>query len=146
MAKVELWDVPVIKWALPRLWGFPVKRGEADRKAMRTASELLKGGELVGMFPEGTRHREAGFGEAHGGVAFVSQLSGAPVVPVGIANTDRIMPEGRRLIRFPRVTMSFGPPIRPENYGDLDRKERVDAMTADIMDRIATELARAKEA
>ena len=69
MAKRELWDSKFIAWLLPRLWGFPVNRGEPDRTAITTATDLLKSGELVGVFPEGGRAEDGSdeLREAQGG-------------------------------------------------------------------------------
>lgn len=110
MAKAQIFDMPILGWAMPRLWSFPVHRGAPDRTAIATATELLESGELVGIFPEGTRVRHEGadgLGEAHGGVAFIAARAHVPVVPVGIAGTDRAWPEGQRLPRLPRVTVRF---------------------------------------
>jgi len=147
MAKAELWDVPVVGWALPRLWAFPVRRGEADRTAIATATERLRAGELVGIFPEGTRQRGAGdeLGEANEGVAFIAMRAGVPVVPAGIAGTERVLPPGARLPRFPRVRVWYGHPVDPASFVDGSRKERVAAMTDAIMDGIREARARARE-
>ncbi len=147
MAKAELWDVPVVGWALPRLWAFPVRRGEADRAAISTATEHLQGGALVGIFPEGTRQRDGSdeLGEANEGVAFIATRAGVPVVPVGIAGTEKAMPPGARVPRFPRVRVWYGHPVDPARFTDGSRKERVAAMTAAIMDGIREARARARE-
>jgi len=145
MAKSELWRSRFIGWGLDHLWAFPVKRGEADRHAITTATNLLKSGELVGIFPEGTRVREAAV-EPQGGVAFLAMRAGVPIVPVGIGGTDKIRPEGAKLLHFPRVTFVFGEPVCPEHFDHLpSRKERVDAITAEVMGRIAASLLEAKE-
>lgn len=148
MAKSELWNHRLLAFALDRVLAFPVRRGEADRAAISKATELLKAGEVVGMFPEGTRTRDTGgeLGSAHSGVAFVALRAGVPIVPVGIAGTDRIRPEGWRMLRFPRVTIAYGEPVRPEDFSSLDKRERLDAMTALVMERIASELERARKA
>lgn len=148
MAKKELWETGWLGWALDRVWAFPVRRGEADRAAISQATEHLKAGELVGIFPEGTRTREAEgeLGQAHSGVAFIATRAGVPIIPVGIAGTDRIKPPGARVLRFPRVTMCFGEPVRPEDFSSLDKRERLEAMTATVMERIAFELERARKA
>ena len=90
VAKIELWDIKPLGWFLDHVWAFPVRRGTADREMITTASGLLSGGDLVGMFPEGTRSHDGGeeLGEAHGGVAFLALRTGVPVVPVGIAGTE----------------------------------------------------------
>ncbi|MDZ4180626.1 MAG: lysophospholipid acyltransferase family protein [Coriobacteriia bacterium] len=143
MAKVELWQSAFLGWALDRVWAFPVRRGTADREALSIAGALLAAGETVGVFPEGTRNRE-GTAEAQQGAAFIAMRAGVPIVPVGIAGTDRIKPKGARLMRFPRVTISYGKPVTAEEFGDMGRKQRVEAMTAEVMVRITTELTRAR--
>lgn len=143
MAKSELWHVTLIGWFLDQVWAFPVNRGASDRTALAKAAEYLAEGEPVGIFPEGTRNRD-GEAEAQGGAAFVALRAGVPIVPVGIAGTDRISPKGSKGIRFPKVVISIGEPIDPAAF-EGGRKERVEAITAAIMRRIGEELARARE-
>lgn len=150
LAKKELFDIPIIGWVITRVWAFPIQRASADREAIQRATALLKRGELVGMFPEGTRQRpgprdDGELGEAHSGVAFIALRAGVPVVPVGISGTDRALPAGSWLPRFPRVTIRFGPPVDPQEFASLDRRERLAAMTAEIMRRIAEQRRLASE-
>lgn len=147
MAKLELWRVGVLGWALDQFWAFPVNRQGADRASITTATGLLERGEFVGMFPEGTRQREGAedMGEAHGGVSFIAMRAGVPVVPVGIAGTERAWPRGRKLPRLVRVTVRYGQPVHPDEFTG-SRKERVAAMTAEIMRRIDIERTVAEEA
>ncbi len=148
MAKRELWDSRLIAWALPRLWGFPVSRGEADRQAIATATGRLGAGMLVGMFPEGTRADDpaGGLREAQGGAAFVALRAGVPVVPVAFAGTENVWPRGRKLPRLARVTIRVGEPLDPSTVlPEGGRKERVEALTSVIMDAIGRELAAARK-
>ncbi len=140
MAKKELWQIRWLGWALDNFWAFPVDRGGADREAISTATKLLQAAELVGVFPEGRRVRDAGgeLGEAQGGAAFLALRADVPVIPVGIAGTDKAWPAGKKLPRFARVTMSVGEPVHPGSF-DGSRKERIAAMTAEIMRRIEDE-------
>ena len=140
MAKVELWEKPVLAWGLDHFWAFPIRRDAVDRQALKKASELLKAGEIVGIFPEGTRSTSDGLGEAHGGAAFLAIHNGVPVVPVGIAGTERIMPDGARFPRLPKVVISFGEPIDPAAFGVHGHKERVGEMTKAIMSGISAEM------
>lgn len=141
IAKQELMDLPFLGWLLKRVWVFPIHRGTADRESIQRATELLKRGEPVGIFPEGTRQDSNAPAdapvEAHAGVAFIAMRAGVPVVPVGISGTELALPRGAKFPRFPRVTIRFGPPVSPEDFADGGRKERMSAMTAEIMRRIA---------
>ena len=85
MAKKELFEKPVMRWALKNVGAFPVDRSRADVASIRTAVQYLKNGESIGIFPEGTRHRESfGMGQIHDGAAWLALKSGAPIVPVFI--------------------------------------------------------------
>ncbi|MHB9003873.1 MAG: lysophospholipid acyltransferase family protein [Coriobacteriia bacterium] len=145
MAKSELWQTGWLGWVLTRVWAFPVRRGEADRASIQTATELLKRGELVGIFPEGTRNQE-GMGEAQQGAAFIAMRADAPIVPIGIDGTDRIKPKGRTMMRFPRVTMAIGEPVCAVDFTDLGRKQRVEAMTERVMEGVVRQLEVARTA
>lgn len=142
MAKAELW-ASSFGWAADHLWAFPVRRGAPDREAISTACGLLRAGEIVGMFPEGTRAR-AGEGAAHGGVAFLALRENVRVVPVGVAGTTEILPPGTGIPRFPHVVLSYGEPLAPGEFNGESRRERTDAMTSAIMARIAEEIERAE--
>lgn len=139
VAKSELWKARWLGYLLDHFWAFPVRRETADREMIQTASALLAAGELLGMFPEGTRKRDTdpdALGEAHGGVAFLALRADVPVVPVGFAGTDKALPAGSVVPRFPRVTIRLGTPVYPSEF-EGGRKERMEAMTARIMERIA---------
>lgn len=105
MGKAELFKSPIIGWLLHRVHVFPVKRGLADRDAIRTAQERVSGGELLGIFPEGTRNK--GDNELlplQGGAALISLKTGVPVIPVIVS---RVKP-----FRFRRpIQVIIGPAI-----------------------------------
>jgi 1-acyl-sn-glycerol-3-phosphate acyltransferase len=94
--------------ALVRIGQIPVRRGAADRRPLTAALAVLRGGGLVGVFPEGTRG-EGEVGAAHNGAAWLARASGADVVPVVCRGTRR--PAGRRRLR-PRVDVLVGKPLR----------------------------------
>lgn len=141
--KSELFRNKLVSWIITRVWAFPINRDSPDREAIQYATSLLVHGKAVGMFPEGTRRRmltelsEDGLGPAHSGVAFIAMRAGVPIIPVGISGTDRVLPPGAKIPRFPRVTFCFGEPVSDEDFPQHSRKEKTDAMTETVMRRIA---------
>lgn len=147
MAKAELWRHRVLGRLITTLGAFPVRRGVADRTAIATASTLLEDGWQVGIFPQGTRHHaagDAGLEEGAGGAALIALRTGAPLVPVGIVGSDRVLPPGSRRIHFAHIAVAYGDPIRPEDVAPgAPRRERVDELTTRIMDGIRAAIAEA---
>ncbi len=105
MAKSELLRIPVFGRILRWGGGFPVRRGEADRNALRIVHETLVGGGVVGIFIQG--HRQAELEGAKAGAGRCAVVEDAPVIPVAIRGTGTWRP-GRR------VHVNFGPPRRYE--------------------------------
>ncbi|MGK2965606.1 MAG: lysophospholipid acyltransferase family protein [Tepidiformaceae bacterium] len=134
MAKVELFKYPM--GVLPRLYdAFPVRRFEADMAAMLNAERLLKRGEVLGMFPEGTRSRTRIFGELHPGTALIALRSGAQVLPCAITGTE-IFAKPWMLALRPRIAVRIGEPIAVERVR-RPTEEQVSALTQHIHDAIA---------
>ena len=90
MAKAELIRVPVIGWLLSKAGVFGVDRGKADVGAIKQAMKFLKGGEKVLLFPEGTRIKDGGAGEAKTGAAMLAVRCGVPILPVYILSLIHI--------------------------------------------------------
>ena len=137
MARSDLFGNVAMRWLLYSVTAFPVVRGTPDRGAIASATRFLEAGEWVGIFPEGTRHHE-GQGEGQGGAALIGLRSDAVIMPVGIAGTDLIRPEGVRFLRFPKVVIVIGQPIDTRDYVDGSRRERVEGITTELMVRIAS--------
>jgi 1-acyl-sn-glycerol-3-phosphate acyltransferase len=115
MGKESLWTSRFGGFFLSTMGGFPVHRGTADREALRACLEVLRRGEPLVMFPEGTRRDGpvVKAEEMHDGPAFVAGRAGAPIVPVGIGGSDRIMPRHARFVYPRKVVMIIGSPIPP---------------------------------
>jgi 1-acyl-sn-glycerol-3-phosphate acyltransferase len=125
MAKYELFGVPLVGKAIALGGGFPVRRGVQDMEAYATALAMLRDGDMLLVFPEGTRNRH---GEARPqlGAARLALDADAAFVPVSIAGTDRI-----RLLppRFPKVTVIYGEPIRLDDLPADDLRRASHAAT-----------------
>lgn len=114
---------------ISRVGAFPIKRGAADRTAIKRAAVMLKRGESVGIFPEGTRRgRGSAEPELHGGAAFIARMGKAPIVPSTIRNVDGIKHKGER-VHFPKVTVAFGQAIYLEDFDFLPKEDRLDAVS-----------------
>ncbi len=94
MAKIELYDNRLLAAILEGLHAFPVKRGTADRGAIRKALDILNEGKYLGIFPEGTRKKDAAVQTAQTGAAMLAIKSGAEVIPVACVGTARKIPWG----------------------------------------------------
>lgn len=126
----------VLGFFMPLVGAFTVRRGAADRQAMQQAADVLARGELLCLFPEGTRSRDGRLGPAHGGAALLALKSGAPIIPVALTGTSRVF--GRRFpwLGFPRVTVTVGRPFRLAPTSGTHRDGRAQA-TSEIMHQIA---------
>jgi len=110
MAKAELFNFPVMDVALRNLGAFPVYRGEKDAWAMRHARKVLDHGQILGMFPEGTRNKGRGLGVAKTGTARMALDARCPIVPMVVIGTDQIL---KHFLRRANVTVKLLPPLLP---------------------------------
>jgi glycerol-3-phosphate dehydrogenase (NAD(P)+) len=110
VAKIELFRNPFIAWLLSALGAFPVERGQGDRDAMVTARAILERGDVVVIFPEGTRTRPGALGAPKRGVGRLALETGAPVVPIALIGTEAVRRGWR--IRPHRVSIRAGRPLR----------------------------------
>jgi cytidylate kinase len=114
IVKDGVWRIRSLGRLIELLGAFPVHRRAADREALNTAISVLAGGEPLVVFPEGTRCDGPKVQEVLDGAAYLSLRAGAPLVPVGLAGTEKAMPRGRVLPRPGRVALVVGQPIRPK--------------------------------
>lgn len=132
MGKEELFKNPVMAWACRSLHVFPVKRGAADKTAIKTAVKLLKDGKCLGIFPEGTRSKTGKLGKAEAGVSLIAAMTKAPIIPAAIVNTEKIF---SKATFFPRLAVVYGTPM--QFTGSTKDKEALAAFAQSIMQEIA---------
>lgn len=105
MAKEELFNILFFGQVIKRMGAFPVKRDEADRKAIAHALKVLEEGNILALFPEGTRSKNGNIGEPFLGPAMIALKSKKPVLPVAIKWPSRV---------FKPVKVSIAPPVHFE--------------------------------
>lgn len=123
MAKEELFSNPLIGWFLKNLKAFPVRRAAADRTAIRHAIGILENGELLGLFPEGTRSTTGQLGKPETGLAMIALKTGVSIIPTAVIGTNQVCKNG---YLFPRFVIKFGKPIAVSRAkADKDIMERL---------------------
>ena len=113
MAKAELWENRLLGKVLDALGAFPVRRTGADREALRRAEAVLAAGEVLVLFPEGTRQTGPDVAQLLEGAAFLAARTGAPIVPVGIGGSGEAMPKGTRIPKRLPIRLVVGEPLTP---------------------------------
>ncbi|HEX2192660.1 MAG TPA: (d)CMP kinase [Acidimicrobiales bacterium] len=113
MGKDSLWKVGWFGRFITALGAFPVRRGSADREALRRCMDVIRGGEPLVLFPEGTRRSGPVVQELYEGAAYVAIRTRVPIVPVGIGGSERALRKGKRLPRPVKVHVIVGPPLVP---------------------------------
>ena len=112
MAKAELFGSVLSPFI--RSWdAIRVRRGASDRGVLRSAEATVRNGEMLAMFPEGTRSKTGELGELHRGTAVIALRTGAPILPCRLTGTDKLGKWGHLLPRT-RVSAHIGTPIAAE--------------------------------
>jgi 1-acyl-sn-glycerol-3-phosphate acyltransferase len=138
LARKSLFDVPVLGWILPKLNVIPVDQEGGDRTALKALIRILRANHCALVFPEGSRTLDGNFQPAQPGVGFVIAKTLAPVVPMRIFGAHRALPRGGGKLRFCRITIAIGEPLRfsaaeVEGYG----REVYPRLSQRVMDAIA---------
>lgn len=138
LAGEVFFELPVISWAFRKMGFIRVdRRRTINAEAIRSALNYLKKGELLGVYPEGTRSSDGKLQEAYDGISFLAHISEVPVIPVAVIGTHEAWPKGRRYPRAGRCEVRFGEQLlfsRDEYRAD---KTVLSRTTRTIMTRIA---------
>ena len=143
LGKKEVFDAPVVGQLAAAMGGIRVDRGTGSDEPLKAATDALLGGEMVTLMPQGTIPRGPAFFDpvlkGRWGAARLAQMSGAPVIPVGLWGTEKVWPRSSRL---PNVLNLTDPPLVQISVGEpVELKHRsLDADTKRIMAAIQRQL------
>jgi 1-acyl-sn-glycerol-3-phosphate acyltransferase len=133
MAKSEMYRYAPLGWILREAGAFPVRRGTRDEEAIQKAIDLAKAGEVVAIFPEGTRRNKGVVkrhrARPHTGAARVALQAGVPLVPAAIGGTER-------LSRLGPLRVVYGPPIELSDLDETDIRRASKVATERLMEAI----------
>ncbi|GAA2394479.1 lysophospholipid acyltransferase family protein [Streptomyces glaucosporus] len=132
----------LMAWFFTGVGMIPVNRdgGRGGVAALMTGRRVLEEGKVFGIYPEGTRSPDGRLYRGRTGIARLTLMTGAPVVPFAMIGTDRVQPDGRglpRIGRDRRITVRFGEPLDFSRYDGMDRDRYVlRAVTDEVMSHV----------
>jgi len=141
IAKKEVFSTVLGNLFFRQLNAFPVDRDKIDMAALKNALNLLQQGEILGIFPEGTRSMNGELKEFKLGIIKIAMKAGAPILPVGIIGVHKIYPRGKK---FPtlfkhKIIVRFGSPISFSTQKTKDKiyqKESLNELSQKIKELI----------
>ena len=138
MTKDSMWKNKWLGRLLLYVGAFPVHRESADREALQRAEEVLKQGQVLVIFPEGTRREGAAIENLMEGAAFLSARTGAPIVPIGIGASDLSMPKGSAVPKPYTIHLEIGPALPPpaRTGGGRVSRSAVHATTEELVEQL----------
>ena len=123
IAKSQLFEMPVLSWLIPRLNTFPVRRGESDVSAIKEALRRVHEGQILTMFPEGTRSLDGNLLPIQAGIALMVKRAEAPVIPAVVDGSRNAWGRGTKFPKVAPVRVMYGPPL------ELGKKKGAEVVT-----------------
>lgn len=137
MAKKELFRFPLFGWLIRQFGAFPINRDRTNLQAFKRAISLLEAGEIVAIFPEGTRGDGVHLRPAKSGIGLIAARTDAPVIPVLHTGTGKVFPRGAWFPRPHRIAIKFGIPCRFAGEQANQGQDRIATFSRIIMEKIA---------
>ncbi len=136
VAKEELFNRPWKRFILTRWKAIPVRRERLDKGTLKAILDRLKAGEVVGLFPEGTRSPDGDLLPGKSGIGMIVAMAGAPVVPVYIRGSLRTLSKQEKRLKFVPITVTYGAPVEFAGLEGEAGHDRYRRIADDIMARI----------
>lgn len=121
MARDSLFTNPWFGRLLRGIAAVPISRERGDISALKRALDVLKSGDCLGFFPEGTRTKTGDVSDAKGGIGFLVAKAGVPVVPAYIDGSFSAFSRHHKWIRPAKIRIFYGPPIQPAAFAALGK-------------------------
>lgn len=131
MAKAELFKIGLFRVVLNALGAFAVNRGKGDMNAINKAEQLINDGKILGIYPEGTRHRSGPPHKAKSGVAYIAMDTKANILPVSIYREGKYNIFKKTTIRIGKL-MEYSTLVNDELTPRANMKNIVDTVTKEI--------------
>lgn len=139
LAKIELYDIPLLGWILHTYGFIWVHRGQADRRMLRTVLQAFEEERMVAIAPEGRESLTGSLEQGTGGAAYLALKGDVPIVPVTFTGTEnRIVFNNLKRFRKTNVSMTIGKPFRLKHL--QDRRMSIQIGTEVIMNTLAQQL------
>lgn len=135
MAKEELFKIPFLRSLIVALGAFPVRRETGDLRALSKIVDLVKKGEAVLLFPEGSRSEDGEVKEFMHGVSFIAFKAGVPVLPVAVRGSFEAMPKGKVIPKLTKISVRIGELVRVDGLSRRT-KEEMTLFTSDLRNRV----------
>ena len=116
VARDTLWSSPFPRWWLNKVGCIPVSRDSGDTKALKLTIKALKKGQVVSIFPEGTRSENGEIRDVKPGIGFIVKHSMCTVIPAYINGSFMAFPKNSKWIKPNKITICFGEPITPDIF------------------------------
>lgn len=140
LAKEELFRIPILGPVIRSFGAFPIVRDSADRSALKQGQEVLEAHRALVIFPEGRLSENGCLQKLLPGAAMLALKTSAPIVPVGLIGTDRVLPYGKVIPRPAGrpVRVRYGNPIQMREFAGFSRKEARAALTLRLENELAS--------
>lgn len=135
MAKEELFENFFFRLLITKLGAFPVKRERIDKIVYQKTLDILKKGELLALFPEGTRSWKGKLGQLQQGTVKIALRANVPLIPVIIQGTEKVLPRGKKMVRLAKIKARIGKPLRSKKFSKKeDAKSNVEKLHKKLED------------
>ena len=116
MMHAKYYDLKALNWFFRMSRCIVVDDAADMRAALRASEEVLRQGQVLGIFPEGHISKDGTLQPPQPGIAWLARRTGAPVIPVYLGGTREVLPRGAKCLRMGQVRVAMGQPLRVDDY------------------------------